>query len=123
MPPPSPPGNAEAGVEAARGTATAQVKTEAGDGALINVKVTSQIAADVFFRIKRDVKLRRLMDLYCGKHSLDPSAVEFLDPDCRRIKPAQTPDDTWLKDGDEIDVMLKVDGGGCQCTRAGRTSA
>ncbi|CAO2195282.1 unnamed protein product [Urochloa humidicola] len=85
MPPPSE--NAGAGVEEARGTA--QVKTEAGeDGALINVKVKSQIAADVFFRIKRDVKLRRLMDMYCGKHSLDPKAVLFLDPDGRNIRPA-----------------------------------
>ncbi|CAL4946548.1 unnamed protein product [Urochloa decumbens] len=110
MPPPE---NAGAVTEEARGTATSQVKTEAGDdGALINVKVQSQIAADVFFRIKRDVKLRRLMDLYCGKHSLDPQAVLFLDPCGRRIQPAQTPDDVGLKDGDEIDIMLKQDGGG-----------
>lgn len=50
MPPPSPPENVRPGVEEVTGTATAaQVKTEAGedDGGLINVKVQSQIAADV----------------------------------------------------------------------------
>ncbi|CAO1944397.1 unnamed protein product [Urochloa humidicola] len=111
MAPPSPQENVEAGE--AKDTATAQVKTETGeDGALINVKVKSQIAADVFFRIKRDVKLRRLMDMYCGKHSLDPKVVLFLDPDGHYIRPAQTPDDVGLKDGDEIDILLKQDGGG-----------
>ncbi|XP_034594776.1 small ubiquitin-related modifier 1-like [Setaria viridis] len=101
MPPPSPPENVRPGVEKVRGTATAaQVKTEAGedDGGLINVK--------------RNVKLRRLMDMYCGKHSLDPKAVLFLDAEGRHIRPAQTPDDVGLKDGDEIDILLKQDGGG-----------
>ncbi|CAO2172097.1 unnamed protein product [Urochloa humidicola] len=125
MPPPSPPENVGAGVEdESRGTPTAQVKTEAGeDGALINVKVKSQIAADVFFRIKRDVKLRRLMDMYCGKHSLDPRAVMFLDSDGCNIRPAQTPDDVGLKDGDEIDILLKQNGGGCSAPEPAGLSA
>ncbi|KAG0540187.1 hypothetical protein BDA96_03G387200 [Sorghum bicolor] len=56
--------------EEERGEATKTVKAEAGeDGgsdALINVKVQSQTADDVFFRVKRDLKLRRLMDMYCA---------------------------------------------------------
>ncbi|RLN24529.1 small ubiquitin-related modifier 1-like [Panicum miliaceum] len=114
MPPSSSPANAGPGVEEeARGTATAPVKSEAGaDGSLINVKVQSQIAEDVFFRIKRNVELRRLIDMYCGKHSLDPKAVRLLDPSGRFIRTAQTPDEVGLEDGDAIDLVLDQEGGG-----------
>ncbi|RLN03472.1 hypothetical protein C2845_PM13G13600 [Panicum miliaceum] len=111
MPPPSSPANAGPGVEEeARGTATAPVKAEAGadGGALIkNVKVQSQIAEDVFFRIKRNVKLRRLMDITRST----PAAVRFLDPGGRHIRAAQTPDEVGLEDGDAIDVCLDQEGG------------
>ena len=96
------------GAEEETGKATKTVKAEAGEdgGALINIKVHSQTADDVFFRIKRDVKLRRLMDMYYGKHSLHPKAVLFLDPHGRYIRPNQTPDEVSLEDGDTIDIML-----------------
>lgn len=98
------------------------MKAEAGEdgGALINIKVHSQTADDVFFRIKRDVKLRRLMDMYCGKHSLHPKAVLFLDPDGRPIRPNQEPDEVGLDDGDAIDKMLMQVGG---AARASQSSA
>jgi len=66
MPPPSSPANAGPGVEEEAKPATASVKTEAGgDGSdLINIKVHSQFAEDVFFRVKRTLKLRRLMDMF-----------------------------------------------------------
>ncbi|KAG2593010.1 small ubiquitin-related modifier 1-like [Panicum virgatum] len=117
MTPPSSPANAGPGVEEARGTATAPVKTEAGGdgGALINIKVHSQFAEDVFFRVKRTVKLRRLIDMFCGKHSLDPKAVRFLDPGGRHIRATQTPDEVGLEDGDAIDVWLDQEGGGVFC--------
>ncbi|KAK3162498.1 hypothetical protein QOZ80_1BG0090240 [Eleusine coracana subsp. coracana] len=96
---------------------TAAVKTEAGTEAaggnsLLSVTLISQNAPPVTYRIRRDVRLRRLMDLYCGKNSLDPNAVVLLDSCGRHIRPAQTPDEVGLKDGDEIDIMLWVDGGG-----------
>ncbi|KXG33713.1 small ubiquitin-related modifier 1 [Sorghum bicolor] len=110
--------------EEERGEATKTVKAEAGeDGgsdALINVKVQSQTADDVFFRVKRDLKLRRLMDMYCGKHSLHPKAVLFLDPVGRTIRPNQTPNEVGLDDGDAIHIMLTQVGGGA---RARHTSA
>ena len=118
MPPPSSPANAgPGGEEEARGTATAPVKAEAGgDGSalIINVKVQSQTAEDVFFRIKRNVKLRLLMGMYCRKLSLDPKAVRFLDPGGRHIRAAQTPDEVGLEDGDAIDVWLDQEGGGAR---------
>ncbi|OEL37224.1 hypothetical protein BAE44_0001758 [Dichanthelium oligosanthes] len=116
--------------EKERGTGTApvvKVKAEAGvdgGGAVINIKVKSQTSEDVFFRVKRNVKLRRLMDMYCGKHSLNPRAVKFLDPDGRHILPDQTPDDVGLEDGDEIHIVIDMHGGaGASPVRASRTCA
>ncbi|CAO2195283.1 unnamed protein product [Urochloa humidicola] len=121
MTPPSSPANGvEEGVEAeevrSTGTTT-KVKAEpgGGDGAgadLITIKVQSQNAADVIFRVKRNLKLRRLMDMYCGKQSLDPKVVKFFGPEGRHIRREQTPDEVGLEDGDAIDVWLDQQGGG-----------
>ncbi|CAO1946612.1 unnamed protein product [Urochloa humidicola] len=125
MTPPSSPANvgpeAEEGVEE-EVRSTTKVKAEPGGGAagLINIKVQSQSAAEVFFRIKSNVRLRRLMDMYCGKHSLDPKAVKFLGPDGRHIRPEQTPDEVGLEDGDSIDVWLDQQGGGGALAHASR---
>ncbi|KQK10613.1 small ubiquitin-related modifier 1 [Brachypodium distachyon] len=81
------------------------------DGDFINVTVTSQISVDVLFRIKRNARLQRLMDMYCGKHSLDPRAVRFLNDEGKYLKAAQTADEAGLKDGGLIDVHMAQDGG------------
>ncbi|WVZ68159.1 hypothetical protein U9M48_017132 [Paspalum notatum var. saurae] len=106
-------GQGEVTEEMSAATKPVKVESSGGDdGALINIKVQSQTAADVFFRIKRDVKLRRLMDMYCGRHSLSPKAVQFLDTEGRQIRPAQMADEVGLQDGDAIDVMIHMEGGG-----------
>ncbi|CAN6301372.1 unnamed protein product [Urochloa humidicola] len=114
-------------VEKERVTAPAPVNVKAepggGDGGLINIKVHSQTAADAFFRVKRDVKLRRLIDMYCGKHSLDPKTVKFLGPDGRHIRAEQTPDELGLEDGDAIDLVLDQVGGGGAPPLASQSSA
>ncbi|CAL4973087.1 unnamed protein product [Urochloa decumbens] len=94
---------------------TAKVKAEPGGGDsadLITIKVQSQNAGDVFFRVKRNLRLRRLMDMYCGKQSLDPKVVKFIGPEGRHIRAEQTPDEVGLEDGDAIDVWLDQQGGG-----------
>ncbi|KAL6840201.1 hypothetical protein ACP4OV_030011 [Aristida adscensionis] len=122
----SPPSKLGHGDEAAAGAAsvTKPVKAEAGEpsSSLLSIKVTSQTADDEFFRITRKTKLRRLMDLYCGKHSLDPRTVEFLDGEGRHIRSVQTPDDAGLVDGDEISINIKMHGGAAPPAHAGRAS-
>lgn len=79
-----------------RGTTTAtQVNPEADDddGGLFDVKEQSQIAADVFLRIKRNVKLRRLMDMHTAASTRSTPRPSFVD---RHTRPAQTPDDVGL---------------------------
>jgi small ubiquitin-related modifier len=92
----------------------------------------------VFFRIKRSTQLKKLMNAYCDRQSVDMNAIAFLF-DGRRLRAEQTPDEVWaviflqipelkmhydrvsllsslpfqleMEDGDEIDAMLHRTGG------------
>ncbi|KAI5002912.1 hypothetical protein ZWY2020_027562 [Hordeum vulgare] len=81
-----------------------------GGGAHINLKVKGQDGNEVFFRIKRSTQLKKLMNAYCDRQSVDMSAIAFLF-DGRRLRTEQTPDELEMEDGDEIDAMLHQTGG------------
>ncbi|KAK1292065.1 Small ubiquitin-related modifier 1 [Acorus calamus] len=65
---------------------------------------------EVFFRIKRSTQLKKLMNAYCDRQSVDFNAIAFLF-DGRRLRGEQTPDELEMEDGDEIDAMLHQTGG------------
>jgi small ubiquitin-related modifier len=46
----------------------------------------------VFFRIKRSTQLKKLMNAYCDRQSVDMTAIAFLF-DGRRLRAEQTPDE------------------------------
>ncbi|KQK11215.1 small ubiquitin-related modifier 1 [Brachypodium distachyon] len=81
-----------------------------GGGAHINLKVKGQDGNEVFFRIKRSTQLKKLMNAYCDRQSVDMTAIAFLF-DGRRLRAEQTPDELEMEDGDEIDAMLHQTGG------------
>ncbi|XP_020877204.1 small ubiquitin-related modifier 1-like [Arabidopsis lyrata subsp. lyrata] len=60
---------------------------------------------EVFFRIKRSTQLKKLMNAYCDRQSVDMNSIAFLF-DGRRLRAEQTPDELEMEDGDEIDAML-----------------
>ncbi|XP_038989743.1 small ubiquitin-related modifier 2-like isoform X1 [Phoenix dactylifera] len=68
---------------------------------------------EVFFRIKRSTQLRKLMNAYCDRQSVDFNSIAFLF-DGRRLRAEQTPDELEMEDGDEIDAMLHQTGGGME---------
>lgn len=82
-----------------------------GDANHINLKVKGQDGNEVFFRIKRSTQLKKLMNAYCDRQSVDFNAIAFLF-DGRRLRGEQTPDELEMEDGDEIDAMLHQTGGG-----------
>ncbi|BAS75908.1 Os01g0918300, partial [Oryza sativa Japonica Group] len=47
---------------------------------------------EVFFRIKRSTQLKKLMNAYCDRQSVDMNAIAFLF-DGRRLRGEQTPDE------------------------------
>lgn len=79
-------------------------------GAHINLKVKGQDGNEVFFRIKRSTQLRKLMNAYCDRQSIDFNSIAFLF-DGRRLRGEQTPDELEMEEGDEIDAMLHQTGG------------
>ncbi|CAH1444364.1 unnamed protein product [Lactuca virosa] len=94
------------------GVTNEEDKKPAGDqGAHINLKVKGQDGNEVFFRIKRSTQLKKLMNAYCERQSVDISSIAFLF-DGRRLRAEQTPDELEMEDGDEIDAMLHQTGGG-----------
>ncbi|CAM8924847.1 unnamed protein product [Rhodiola kirilowii] len=76
----------------------------------INLKVKGQDGNEVFFRIKRNTQLRKLMNAYCDRQSVELNSIAFLF-DGRRLRGEQTPDELEMEDGDEIDAMLHQTGG------------
>lgn len=65
---------------------------------------------EVFFRIKRSTQLKKLMNAYCDRQSVDLNSIAFLF-DGRRLRGEQTPDELEMEEGDEIDAMLHQTGG------------
>ncbi|KAK1440216.1 hypothetical protein QVD17_06041 [Tagetes erecta] len=84
-------------------------KKPAGDH--INLKVKGQDGNEVFFRIKRSTQLKKLMNAYCDRQSVEINSIAFLF-DGRRLRAEQTPDELEMEEGDEIDAMLHQTGGG-----------
>ncbi|KAE8675243.1 Small ubiquitin-related modifier 1 [Hibiscus syriacus] len=85
-------------------------KKPADQTAHINLKVKGQDGNEVFFRIKRSTQLKKLMNAYCDRQSVEFNSIAFLF-DGRRLRAEQTPDELEMEDGDEIDAMLHQTGG------------
>nr|XP_010926757.3 small ubiquitin-related modifier 1 [Elaeis guineensis] len=97
--------------ESMSGAGQEEDKKPADQSAHINLKVKGQDGNEVFFRIKRSTQLRKLMNAYCDRQSVDFNSIAFLF-DGRRLRGEQTPDELEMEDGDEIDAMLHQTGGG-----------
>ncbi|CAA0833635.1 Small ubiquitin-related modifier 2 [Striga hermonthica] len=96
-------------------TAADDKKPSGGDSSVhINLKVKRQEGNDVFFRIKRNTQLKKLMTAYCDRESLNIKTIVFLF-DGSRLREEHTPDELEMEDGDEIDAMLHQIGGSTAC--------
>lgn len=71
----------------------------------------SQREADMFFRIRRDVPLQKLILGYCKRLNLRREKRRFI-YDGKRIDPTHTADDLEMEDEDYIDVCSEQLGGG-----------
>eukprot|EP00466_Bigelowiella_natans_P018888 jgi/Bigna1/63962/fgenesh1_kg.64_\ len=77
----------------------------------LNLVFTSQDGREVHFKVKKTTPFKRMMEAYYAKvGATEKDAFRFLH-DGERIHKYQTPADVNVEDGDEIHVMLTVDGG------------
>ncbi|XP_031266950.1 small ubiquitin-related modifier 2-like [Pistacia vera] len=77
----------------------------------IKVIVKNQEGNKLVFQVKRDVKLRKVLNLYCEKQVLQYGTVNFL-INGERFDHDLTPNEVKLEEGDEIDALLPANGGG-----------
>eukprot|EP01115_Flamella_aegyptia_P014861 TRINITY_DN8744_c0_g3_i1.p1 TRINITY_DN8744_c0_g3~~TRINITY_DN8744_c0_g3_i1.p1 ORF type:complete len:101 (+),score=28.95 TRINITY_DN8744_c0_g3_i1:23-304(+) len=76
----------------------------------INLRVVSQNGTEVYFKIKKNTALRKLMDAYCDRQAQARNSVRFL-YDGQRMQPEQTPKELDMEDNDIIDAVLAQTGG------------
>ena len=88
---------------------TDAAKQESG---IIHIKVKSQDAEELNFKIKRNTPLKKLMEKYIEKMGIkDMTTVNFL-YEGEKIHANSTPERLGMNDGDEIEVT-KIQVGGC----------
>ncbi|RZC57925.1 hypothetical protein C5167_005238 [Papaver somniferum] len=84
----------------------------AAQAGYVNVKLKYMLdGSELYFKIKRDVKLSRVMAAYCKRKDLDFRYIKFLF-DEKQINLNQTPDKLKMEEGDIIDVVQNQNGGG-----------
>ena len=76
----------------------------------VSLKVVNADGAELFFKIRRNTVLKKLMDAYCKKQGVNRSAVRFLF-DGSPLDDAKTPDDLDMENEDVIDAMIEQVGG------------
>ncbi|KAB5589452.1 Small ubiquitin-related modifier [Ceratobasidium theobromae] len=77
----------------------------------ISVKVKSSTGEEVFFKIKRNTKLKKLQGAYAAKVGKDVATLRFL-YDGNRINDEDTPASLDMEEEDTIDAMVEQVGGG-----------
>ncbi len=69
------------------------------------MRVREQDGNIVHFKIKRKTALKRLMEAYCQRQSLQMDQIRFLF-DGTRLRENHTPEELDMEDDDVIDAML-----------------
>ena len=88
----------------------AKAEKAAGGNDQISLKVVTQDSTEIFFKIKRQTPLRKLMEAFCNKQGLNINNVRFLS-DGVRITGEKSAADLGLENDDVIDAMMNQIGG------------
>jgi small ubiquitin-related modifier len=76
----------------------------------INLRVVSQHGAEVYFKIKQNTQLKKLMSAYCERQGQQSQAIRFV-YDGNRLQETDTPEKLGMADDDVIDAVLAQTGG------------
>lgn len=79
--------------------------TQDTDPGTVNLTIKDPHGEDVYFKVKRTAKMRRLFQAYCKKLGVEVSSMRFFYRG-EQIDELKTPDDLVLKDGDKIDAFV-----------------
>eukprot|EP00759_Apiculatamorpha_spiralis_P053853 PhF_6_TR6484/c0_g1_i1/m.9678/K12160/SUMO, SMT3; small ubiquitin-related modifier len=88
---------------------------QGGDAAQqVALKVVNADGAEVYFKIKKQTQLKKLMEAYCKKQGISRTSVRFL-YDGNPIEEEKTPEELGMEDDDVIDAMIEQVGGAYVC--------
>jgi small ubiquitin-related modifier len=83
-----------------------------GDGEdHVNLTIKDPQGEEVYFKVKRTTRMRKLFQAFCKRSNTDPSTMRFFYQG-DRIDDEQTPADLGLRDGDKIDAFVRQVAGG-----------
>lgn len=82
-----------------------------GDQPTVNIVIKDPQGEEIYFKVKRSAKMRRLFSAYCKRSNVDMSTIRFFYQG-ERIDEDQTPDDLHLQDKDRIDAFIRQTAGG-----------
>ncbi|XP_072950526.1 small ubiquitin-related modifier 1-like [Typha angustifolia] len=85
-------------------------KQQAGQSPHIKLKIKNSDGNEVFYKIRPHAKLRKIMELYCQRMSMEYDATQFLF-DEKLLRGDQTPEELGLEDEDEINAFPHQLGG------------
>lgn len=80
-----------------------------GSSEHLNIKVTDA-DNEIFFKIRKETPLRKLMDAFCNRQGTSMNSVRFV-YEGERVQPNNTPEELEMEDGDTIEVMAEQLGG------------
>lgn len=83
---------------------------EAADATTVTLRVRDQAGDEMFFKVKKETKMQKIMDAYASRKGVNSAALRF-SMDGNRIQDTDTPKMLELEDDDQIDVMLETIGG------------
>ena len=76
----------------------------------ITLRVRDSVGDEMFFKVKKDTKLSKLMDAYAQRKGINAGSLRFT-LDGERIQKDHTPKMLEMEEDDQIDVMLETVGG------------
>jgi small ubiquitin-related modifier len=76
----------------------------------ITLRVRDQHGDEMFFKVKKETKLSKLMDAYASRKGINAGSLRFT-LDGQRIQKEDTPKMLEMEEDDQIDVMLETIGG------------
>ena len=85
-------------------------ENQAQEAQTIQLRVRDQAGDEMFFKVKKETKMSKIMDAYAQRKGVQSGSLRFtMDGD--RINNDDTPKMLEMEENDQIDVMLETVGG------------
>lgn len=74
--------------------------------ATVNLTIKDPNGEEVYFKVKRSAKMKRLFNAYCKRYNVDVSTMRFFYQG-ERVNEEQTSDELGFQDGDKLDAFVR----------------